>query len=73
VFCVFLSFSAVYLLAYKLTLSDHPRVTLLIMVGISELVYVFLAGPPLLGGGGEPEELFRRGPNRLPRAPGKSA
>jgi hypothetical protein len=48
---------------YKLTLSDQPRVTLQLEGRLSDLVYWFLTGPPLLGGG--TEKIFLRIPNPL--------
>jgi hypothetical protein len=47
---------------YKLTLSDQDQVSLQLTVSLSEAVYRFLAGPPLLRA---PRKNFHRGPNPL--------
>ena len=46
---------------YKLTLSERAQVTLQMRVSLSDSVYRFLPGLPLLGG---PEQIFSPGPNR---------
>jgi hypothetical protein len=49
---VFLS-STIICRLYKLTVSDQTQVMLQLTVGLANLVVRFLAGPPLLGGGGQ--------------------
>jgi hypothetical protein len=54
---------------YKLTVSDQTQVTLQLKVGLSDLVSILLAGPPLLRGEGG-EKIFSPGPEPALSGPG---
>ena len=51
---------------HKLTLSDHPQVTPQLKVSICDLVWRFVAPPPLLG---SPMNIFLPGPEPALRSP----
>jgi hypothetical protein len=50
---------------YKLTPSDQVQITLQMTVSLSDFVYRFLAGPPLMGGA---KKFCHPDPNPLPAA-----